>query len=159
MQDMEKEKHSWSISVITLVFACLLVVVISFTSGAAYTAIQNARLSAAKASLGQIESVFYLAEIKAGQSGLTPPEGSYDHLLKSYDEAGDTPLTQYEKYVLGAMLDTFGANRDFDFALSRYQDGAGMHTRILYFPVRGYTNTGADRYYMMVDGKIMENHA
>ncbi len=153
----EKEKHVWSVGIVTLVFACLLVVTVSLCSGAAYTAIQQARLSAAKASLGQIESVFYLAEAKAAQSGFTAPEGSYDHLLKSYDETGDTPLTQYEKYVLGAMLDTFGPNRDFDFALSRYQDGAGMHTRILYFPVRAHTNTGADRYYMMVDGKISEN--
>ncbi len=154
----EKEKQGLSKGAMALIFCFLAVVVAALACGGAYTAIQQARLSAAKASLGQIESVFFLAGAKAEESGLAAPAGSFDHLLKSYDEASEASLTPYEKYVLGAMLDNFGTARDFDFALSRYQDGAGMHTRILFFPVRGRTNTATDRYYLMVDGKILENN-
>lgn len=154
MQDEQQEKQP--IGVWILVIVCSLAIVFTLASGAAYAGVNEARLTAAKASVGQIESVFYLAERTVRDDGHTPPEGSYDNLLKSYDDETDTLLSEYERALLDAMLLYFGAGRDFDFAVTRFEDGSGSHTRVYYFPVKGRTDLGRDPYYMTLDGQLTQ---
>lgn len=151
--NVEKEKKELSLAWL-VAMVCTAVVVLALCSGAAYTAVQQARLTAAKASIGQIEAVLLLAEEKAERDGLGAPPETYGSMLKSYDGEFKTDLTPYENYVLNAMLDSFGSGRDFDFAVTRYQDGAGIHTQIYFFPSRGKTDTRLDRHYVMLDGKV-----
>lgn len=156
MQQKNNDNSSFGVGVWVLILLCLIVVVFTFACGAAYTGIQEARHSAAKASLGHIESVFLLAEARAREQGLTPPEGSYENLLKSYDEADSAALPEYEKFVLNAMLESFGPGRDFDFAVERYQDGPGMRTTIYYFPTKGRTNLGSDQHFILSNGQLLQ---
>ncbi len=141
-----------------LVLVCMAAVIFALTSGAAYTGISAARLSAAKASAGQIESVFLLAEVAAAETGLRPEEGTVKNVLKSYEDGSGAVLSEYEQYLLDYMMASFGPQRDFDFSVERYEDGSGVHLQIQFFPVKGRTNTGGDRYYMALDGVITEKN-
>lgn len=152
----EKESHNLPASVWLIIIICLAIVIFSITSGASYSGIQEARLSAAKASLGQIESTFLLAEHTAADENLKSTGADADNIIQSYDSSVE--MSQYDQYILNAMQDSFGADRDFDFAVSRYEDSAGVHIRVLYFPVRGQTDTRRDRYYLMIDGAVNQNN-
>lgn len=156
MHTHNDDKATFSTAVWALILLCVVVVVFTIACGAAYTGVENARLTAAKASLGHIESVFYLAEQRATAQGLTPPEGSYENLLKSYDSADSANLPDYEKFVLNSMLEIFGPARDFDFAVERYQDGAGMKTTIYYYPVKGRTDNKSDPHYILRGGRLVQ---
>lgn len=156
MQLHSGDKKEYSAVWITAI-VCTAVVIFAICGGAAYTAVQQARLTAAKASIGQIEAVLLLAEEKSLQDGLGPVPEAYENLIKSYDGAAAANLTPYENYILNAMLDSFGPNREFDFAVTRYQDSAGQHLQIYYFPQRGRTDLKIDRYYVMYDGKVSGN--
>lgn len=152
----EHRENNLPLSAWLLVLACVAAAIIAFSAGTAYTGINQARLVAAKASLGQIESTYLLADRVAADEGLKPPADGVESLIRSYESEGKP--SAYEQFVLSAMLDAFGANCDFDFAVSRYEDISGTHTRILYFPARGRTDTQKDRYYTMMDGNIVENN-
>ena len=158
MDEPQQPSSRMSTGMWILVLVCTGAIILALTSGAAYTGISNARLSAAKASCGQIESVFLLAEKTAQGSGLRPKAENTDNLLKSYEDTEGAALSEYEKFVLDYMLETFGPSRDFDFAVKRFEDGTGVHTQIYYFPVKGRTNLSNDRYYVTTDGKISENN-
>lgn len=151
----EQRENNLPVGVWLLILLCAVVVVAAFAGGAAYTGVSQARHVAAKASLGQIESTFLMADRAAADEGLKPPGDGAESLIRSYDTTGGG--TAYEQYVQSAMLDAFGAARDFDFAVSRFEDAAGQHTRILYFPVAGRTDTGRDPYYLMLDGAILDS--
>ncbi len=139
-----------------LILVCAVAVVFALTGGAAYAGIGQARMAAAKASLGQIESTFLMAEQAAAAENLAPPADGVESLLQSYASEGE--LNAYEQFTLNAMLDAFGPERDFDFAISRFADAAGIHTSILYFPTKGRTNIQKDRYYSMVDNNVTEHN-
>ncbi len=141
-----------------LVLVCVSAVILALAGGAAYTGISAARLSAAKASAGQIESVFLMAEMAAAGEGLRPEGGSLQNTLKSYEDGTGASLGEYEQYLLDYMLAAFGPQRDFDFSVERYEDGSGVHVKIQFFPVKGYTSPGSDRYYLALDGVITENN-
>lgn len=158
MHQTNNDRQNLPLAVWVLVVLCLAVVIFALCGGAAYTGIQQARLSAAKASIGQIEAVLYLAEEKAQQDGYGAPPASFENLLKSYDDASGIILSPYEDYVLKAMLESFGPNRDFDFAITRYEDGAGVHTQVYYFPDKGKTDTRKDRYYLLKGGVVTEEN-
>ncbi|MDL2254218.1 hypothetical protein LJC49_09185 [Ruminococcaceae bacterium OttesenSCG-928-I18] len=142
-----------------LVIVCMGLVIFTLACGAAYTGISSARMTAAKASAGHIESVFFLAEKTAEENGLRPENETADNLLTSYGDSSDSELSDYEQFVLDSMLDTFGPQRDFDFAIKRFEDGSGVHTQIYYFPVKGLTNLNQDRYYLVTDGILTENNS
>lgn len=155
MQEERTERQPVGIWI--LVVVCALAVVFTLACGAAYSGIQQARLTAAKASLGQIESVFYLAERMAADDGLRAP-GAYENVLRSYESSEEgAELSEYEKAVRGYMLDYFGTGREFDFAVTRYGDAGNTHVQVYFFPTRGRTNIGSDRYYVAVDGNIVES--
>ena len=159
MADEQKKASQPGIGVWLLVIVSIALVIFTLACGAAYTGISSARLTAAKASAGQIESVFLLAEKEAEINDLRPSDGSFDNMLKSYEDTTSSSLSDYEKFLLDSMLDTFGTGRDFDFAIKRFEDGSGVHTQIYYFPVKGRTNTSQDRYYLVTDGIISENNS
>lgn len=152
----EKENHNLPMSVWIIIIVCLAIVILSITAGASYSGIQEARFAAAKASLGQIESTFLLAEKEAEDEGLKATGDETDSIIQSYDSTAE--MSQYDQYILNAMLDVFGSERGFDFAVSRYEDSAGTHIRILYFPVRGQTDTQGNEYYLMIDGAVNQNN-
>lgn len=149
-----KEPASTTIWVIALV--CVAAIIFALCGGAAFASIRQARLTAAQASCGHIEAVLALAENRAEQGGLGPRPATYSDLLKSYDTSAGAGLTQYEQFVLQALLEHFGSARTFDFAITRFQDAAGVHTQIYLFPNRGRTDVRRDRYYQMVDGVVTE---
>ncbi len=157
MRENGSDTKGMSAAVWIIVLVCLSAIIISLAFGTAYAGIQAARTTAAKASLGEIETVFALAEVQAQEAGLTPPAGSYQNLLKSYD-SDTASLTPYERYVLETMLEMFGEQRDFDFAVTRYEDAAGLHTYVYYFPTRGQTDMRTDRYYVMIDNSFEEKN-
>lgn len=144
----------FSLTVVVLIFACALVVIFAFISGAAYTSVQQARRTAAEASLGQIEAVLALAEKTAEESGLGTPPESYQNLLKSYDTGGNAALPPYERFILNYMMEYFGGARGFDFAVARYLEG----TEIYFFPVKGATNTQTNKYYLLKGGNVTEGN-
>lgn len=149
-----KELPPTTLWVIALV--CVATIIFAICGGAAFASIRQARLTAAQASCGQIEAVLFLAEIKAEQNGLGTRPSTFSDLLKSYDTAAETALSPYERFVLQAMMESFGSHRSFDFAVTRFEDGAGVHTQIYLFPVRGRTDVRRDRYYLMADGLVTE---
>lgn len=155
----ENEKK-YSITLVALACASALLVVFALCSGAAYTAVRQARLSAAAASVGQLEAVLLLAENSAAESGLGSTAGADGQtLLKSYDQSDILSMPDYDKHVLNYMLQYFGNGRSFDFAVSRYQEGTTLRTEIYYFPTKGLTDTKIDRYYLMKDGQVTEKNA
>lgn len=151
----EYKESNLPVGVWLLILLCAVAVVVAFVGGAAYTGISQARHVAAKASLGQIESVYLMADAAAVGEGLKPAGEGEESLIQTYASSGSD--SAYEQYVRNAMLDAFGAGRDFDFAISRLEDAAGWHTRILYFPVLGRTDTNRDPHYLMLDGDIIES--
>lgn len=153
-EDPTRTKSSVVLWVVVLV--CVAAVVLTLAFGAAYTGIESARRTAALANLRQIESVLLLAEKSAEEEGLPSPVAGTEKMLKSYDETSWSELHAYERFLLDYMLDFFGPNRDFDFAVSRYRDAAGQHTYIYFFPVRGKNNLSSDKYYLMLDGNLVE---
>lgn len=162
MQNEREETKSPVTGVWVLVMICVAAIIMTLACGAAYSGIQKARMTAAKASLGQIELAFFLAENNAVNEGFTAPSGSMERILRSYEdasEAGAFVYSTYEKYVLDTMLDVFAPQRDFDFAIRRFQDGTGTHTQVYYFPVKGRTNTQTDLHYVMTDGLVEEKNA
>lgn len=142
-------------SVWLLILVCTSAVIIALAAGTAHTGISRARLSAAKASLGHIESVYVLADAAAADNSLRPEAGGAESLIRSYEN--DSSASAYEQYVLQVMLEAFGSGRDFDFAVSRFEDASGLHTSILYFPAKGRTNVRKDSYYLMLDGVLVES--
>lgn len=140
------------------IMAAVAIILFVLCGGAAYTAVKSARLSAARASIGHVEAVLLLAEVRAEQDGLGPPPETYQNLIKSYDDGTGASLTPYENYILAAMLDTFGSARDFDFAVTRYQDGAGLHTQVYFFPYLGQTDMKRSRYYLLQGSTVSENN-
>ena len=139
--------------ILILISVVLLVGVLC--AGVAYTEIKNAKVSAAKANLGQIESVFLMAEMQAKQAGLAVPEnGVLENMLKSYSNTGGKTLTPYEQYIQDTMMDYFGNNRSFDFAISRYQDSGGIHIIVYYFPIKGKNDTKNDQYFLVSNGEF-----
>lgn len=157
---MQEQAHSGQrggnlpLSVWLLIVLAVIAVVTAFAAGAAYTGISQARTVAARASLGQIESTYNLAGRAAADEGLKPEGDGEETLIQSYGSGGEQ--SAYEAYVLSAMLDAFGPDRDFDFAVSRYEDLAGTHTRILFFPVLGRTDMGSDPFYVSMDGQLVD---
>lgn len=139
-----------------LSMVCVAVVCFALSAGAAYSHVREARLSAARASVGQIEATLLLAERYAEENGYGPPPAAYDNVLRSYDTSSNNQLTPQEQYVLSAMLEMFGARRDFDFAVSRVADGSATQTQIYYFPVKGKTDARFDRHYQKIGGKVAE---
>lgn len=137
-----------------LAVLCLAVVIIAICGGIAYTSIQQARFQVARAGIGQVEAVLLLAEKTAEENGMGSPPATFQSLLKSYDSRETISLPAYEKYLLNTMLQILGPQRDFDFAVSRYEDGAGVHTDIYFFPAAGYTDLQRDRYFLLHDGVI-----
>ncbi len=139
---------------ILIVFSAVLLVGV-LCAGVAYSEIRNAKISAAKANLGQIESVFLMAEMQAKQAGLSVPEnGIMEGVIKSYSNTGGKTLTPYEQYIQDAMMDYFGNNSSFDFAVSRYQDSGGIHTIVYFFPVKGKNDTKIDQYFLVSNGEF-----
>lgn len=141
--------------------ALILVAVVCFAlcGGVAFSSIRQAELSAAKANLGQIEAVLLLAERYAEDNGYGPAPATYENVLRSYDDTTSiAKLTPQEKYVLDAMLEMFGQSRDFDFAITRITDGAGIQTQIYYFPVKGKTDARIDRHYLQIGDTIAEKN-
>ena len=130
--------------------------VFALCAGAAYSAVQEAQFAAAKAGIGQIEATLFLAEKKAEADGMGAPPDAYTHMLRSYGAGAEESLNAYEKYVLNALLDSFGPNRGFDFAVTRYKDASGEHIEVYFFPVRGQTNTNNDRYYQMRADEVFQ---
>ena len=153
-----EEKKGASTGVWVIVLICVAAVIFALCGGAAYSGIQQARLTAAKASIGQIEAVLYLAEERAEQQGLGTSPGSFSSLLKSYDNASVAMLPDYERAVIDDMLGSFGPARDFDFAISRHEDNTGVHTQIYFFPTRGRVDMKTDRYYLLSAGALSENN-
>lgn len=137
---------------------CMAVIIFAICGGIAYSSIQQARLAAAKASIGHIEAVLLLAEKTAEEEGLGTAPATYSSLLKSYGDSFEPDQTAYEKFVVSAMLQSFGPNRGFDFAITRFQDTAGIHTEVYFFPTKGRTNQKTDRYYLAADGVVTENN-
>ncbi|MGD9560392.1 MAG: hypothetical protein AB7V55_07290 [Oscillospiraceae bacterium] len=158
MRQEENRRASWPVSVWVAALLCVSIVIFTLCSGAAYASVRQANMTAAKASIGQVEAVLNLAQCKAEADGLGAPATSFSTLIKSYDEAGAAVLPEYERYVLSAMLESFGPARDFDFAFSRFEDGAGVHTQVYFFPTRGKTDIKADRYYLFSAGVLSENN-
>ncbi len=154
---MQQKRRGSNIStgIWLLIIVCVIVVMFTLACGAAYTGISKAQTAAVKASLGHIESTLYLAETKAQMEELVVPAGSYKDLLKSYSESEAVALPAYERYVLETMLDIFGPDRDFDFAIERYQDSDEMKTTIYFFPEKGKTNIDKDRHYIMSNGQLI----
>ncbi len=159
MEDTQGQTKTAGTGIWLLVLVCMGVVIACLAGGAAYTGISAARLTAAKASAGQIESVYLLADTLARQQGLRPQADSGERLLKSYEDGENTALTEYENFVLTTMLEVLGPERDFDFAISHFEDGSGPHTQVYYFPFKGQTNLSRDRYYFAVDGTIRESNS
>lgn len=156
MHEEHREHRNLPVSIWLLILACVIVVILSLSAGAANTGIRQAQMEAAKASLGQIETTYFYAQYVAENEGLSPSSDTSENLIQSY---GDTAkLGKYERYILNAMLESFGAGRSFDFAISQYEDDSGTHTRVLFFPVKGRTDTFSDHYYMMMDGSVVENN-
>lgn len=150
MFEHENNSRNLSPGVWLLILFSSSAIIITLAFGAAFTGIQTARQSAAKASLGHIESVLILAEYKASVNGYGNPGVPFSGMLKSYGEAETEALDAYSQFVLDTMLEVFGEERDFDFAVSRYDDGGG-HTIIYFFPVKGKTDLKTDKYYMLTD--------
>lgn len=141
-----------------VIITCLVAAIFfAILGGAAHTAVKAARFSAAKASIGHVEAVLLLAEVKAQQDGLGPPPETYPNVIKSYGDGTNAALTMYENYILEAMLTAFGPLRDFDFAVSRYQDGAQIYTQVYYFPNIGQTDTKRHLYYLLKNNVVTEN--
>lgn len=155
-QKDDKKNSATGIWILAIVSVAIMI--LSLSGGAAYTAVQKARLSAARANIGHIQTALQLAEMQAEQDGLGPPPQTYENLLKSYNDAKSTPLSPYEKYILAHLLDLFGSNRDFDFAVTRYQDATGAHIQVYYFPVAGRTDVKRDRHFIMTGGVITEKN-
>lgn len=158
MLQTSEEKKGAPTFVWVVALVCVGAIIFALCGGAAYASVQQAKVSAAKASIGHIEAVLLLAEKEAEDSGLGAPPAAFSTLLKSYDSAGAAILPEYERTVLTLMLDSFGVGRDFDFAINRFSDGAGAHTQIYFFPVRGKTNVGTDKYYLLSAGQLTENN-
>lgn len=156
MQKTNTDNEKMPVALWGLALVCIAAIIFSLCGGAAYTAIRQARLSAAKASIGQIEAVLFLAEDNAEKNGYGPAPAIYGNLLKSYDQSSEASLTEYERYVLKAMLESFGTERDFDFAITRFEDSAGIHTQVYFFPYRGHTDMRRSRYYQMTGGQVVE---
>lgn len=152
------EKRNLPATVWLMILACAVAVIFALCAGGAYAGIREAQLTAARASVGHIEAVLLLAEKNAAEAGMGQPPSSYSNLLKSYDDANSANLPDYEKYVLDRMLDSFGPQRDFDFAISRREDGTGRNVEIYYFPSIGRNDTGRDHYYLYSGGQIVEKN-
>lgn len=135
------------------------IIVFAICGGAAYTAVGQARLSAARASIGHIEAVLLMSEMRAEKDGLGEPPPAYQNLIKSYDDSSSVIPTSYEKYILTTMNESFGPGRDFDFAVTRYQDSGGSHVQVYYFPNAGRTDMRRDRYYLLTGGVVTEHNA
>lgn len=157
MQETERQPRGLSTGLWLLIVICTGAVALSLACGAAYSGIKSARSTAAKASLGQIESVMLLAEQAAEADGFTPQDGAFTGMLTSYSGSGQT-LTRYEKYLQETMMTVFGSNREFDFAVTRYEDSGGTHTYLYYFPQKGRTDLKNDRYFLLVDGQFSEHN-
>ncbi len=156
MHQTENDKRALSVGLWLAALVCLAAVIFALCGGVAFSAIRESRLAAAKAGIGQIEAVLYLAERTAELNGLGPAPTEYGDMLKSYDQASQIELGDYEKYVLTAMLATFGPARDFDFGVVRQRDVSGVQLQVFYFPVKGRTDVSKDRYYSMRGGQVVE---
>lgn len=158
MEEQINTTEHKSTGVWVLILVCMGAIILALAGGAAYTGISSARLSAAKASAGQIESVFLLAEMAATSNGLPGAGGSLSQPLKSFEDATGTTLNEYEQFLLDNMLAAFGPKRDFDFSVERLEDGNGVHLQIQYFPIKGRTSPTEDRFYVALDGVITEKN-
>lgn len=150
---MTEKNKGMSTSTWILLLLAAIVVTATISFGIAYSTINDAKITAAKTSIGQIEAVFNMAQMAAEQENLKVPEnGIIDNTIKSYHSGTGQPLSPYEQYIIDKMMDYFGENRDFDFAISRYQDVSGVNTIIYYFPMRGKTDAKVDKYYLLEKG-------
>lgn len=156
MYQTNENKRNTGLWVLAIV--CVAIIVLSLAGGAAYTAVREAHFSAAKANIGHIEAVMLLAESKAEKDGLGAAPEVYDNVIKSYGDGQAQSLTAYEKYILAFMLDSFGPKRDFDFAVTRYQDASGAYMQVYYFPVAGRTDMKRDRYYVLNGNNVSEKN-
>lgn len=159
MQDSAQNRRGASNALWLLALVCVAVTVFALCAGAAYSGIRAARFDAARAHIGQIEAVLLLAEKAAEENGLGQPPEVYENLLKSYDDKTEITISAYERYVLDSMIESFGSARGFDFAVTRFADGAGVHTQVYYFPTRGGTDLRSDHYYLLSDGAVLEKNA
>lgn len=155
---MDNEERAVKTMPWVLAMVCMAAIIFSLCGGAAFTAVKDARLSAARASIGQIEAVLLLAEKSAQENNYGAPPAVYQNVLKSYDDGAGVILSDYERYVLKTMLDSFGTARSFDFAITRYQQGNSIYTQVYYFPVRGRTDVRTDRYYLMEGSSVTEKN-
>ncbi len=156
MYQTENDKRTPSVGLWLAALVCLGAVIFALCAGVAYSAIRQSRLAAARAGVGQIEAVFYLAEKTAEVNGWGPAPAEYGGMLKSYDQASQIDLNEYEKYILAAMLATFGQSRDFDFGVVRQHDAGGVFLQVIYFPVKGQTDASKDRYYTIRGAEVVE---
>lgn len=159
METTEKQKQTPPTTVWVAAIICISVVIFSVCAGASFAGINEARLSAANASCGHIEAVMYLAEAEAEKNGLGPRPNAFSDLLRSDDASRGASLTPYERFVLNAMLESFGENRNFDFAVTRFEDSSGVHSQIYFFPNLGRTSSQTDRYFLMNAGVVNEYNA
>ena len=157
MEQPSGKSHTSLLFIISLVAVALIT--LSLAGGAAYTAVREARLSAAKARVEQIGTVLLMAEMKAEQAGLGPAPESYDSLLKSYEGNAGYGLSEHDRFVLAYMLDAFGPGRDFDFAATRFADSGGSHLQIYYFPALGQTDVKRSHHYVLTAGALSEKNA
>ncbi|MDL2293857.1 hypothetical protein LJC60_04415 [Ruminococcaceae bacterium OttesenSCG-928-D13] len=158
MRENREEKRTIGMGLWVLSMVCVAVVCFALFGGVAYSGIRQAQLSAATASLGQIESTLLLAERYAEDNGYGAAPRAYDNVLRSYDDSSYTGLTPQEKFVLDTMLDSFGQSRNFDFAITRVEDSSGVQTQIYFFPVKGRTDARRDHHYLLSGGKVLEKN-
>ncbi len=154
MRGESNEKKSTYILLWVLSLVCAAGIIFAVCAGAAHTAVSEASLSAARASIGHIEAVLHLAEKTAEENGYGQASTVYENMLVSYDDDASASLSNHERYVLQTMLESFGEQREFDFAITRYAEGDDDKIQIYYFPVRGRTDVQIDEYYVMQDGQV-----
>ncbi len=138
-------------------FVCMALVIIALSSGAAYSGISVANEQTAQAHLNYIESTFLLAEATAMADDMEMPPSEEALQIYSYDHPNNTALSEYTRFIRSEMIDHFGANRNFDFSVHRYEDSDGMHLEVSYFPVRDLSNPELYPYYSSIDGVFVKN--
>lgn len=155
--DTKEGRRQWPNTMLwVLGVVCLSALLMVVLFGGAHTRANAQRNEVIAQRLYDVERALVAAESQARAEGLVGANDRIVHLLKS-DERGAEELTDYERYVLDAMIDFFGPERDFDFMVSRFIDETGEHTYLYYFPVRGKTDIYGDRYFISKDGKYEES--
>ncbi len=142
--------------VLIVVFICVGLVILAVCSGAAYSGIFAANKRTAEVRLEHIESVFLLAETVAQANEVQPSASDEELYIRSYEHPDNGGLSEYERFVLNEMNNHFGAQRDFDFTVRRYEDADGSHLEISYFPVRDVENPESFSHFISMNGVVYE---